>query len=166
MKFLADRMLGRLAKKLRILGFDTLYLREAPEEEILERARREGRILLTKDRDLLCKALKAGLDVYGVKSDKWRSQLSAVLKRFRISSESLEPFSRCIECNTKLEKVDKSRIESLVPEYVYRTQENFYSCPECGRIYWAGSHVEKMKDLLKELGLSGDERVEKDVGKL
>ncbi|MCD6253597.1 MAG: Mut7-C RNAse domain-containing protein [Thermotogae bacterium] len=166
MKFLADRMLGKLAKKLRILGFDTLYFREAAEEEILQRVRQEGRILLTKDRDLLYKALKAGLDVYGIKSDKWRSQLLAVLKRFRISPGSLEPFSRCIECNAKLEKVDKSQIESLVPEYVYRTQESFYRCPACGRIYWAGSHVEKMKDLLKELRLSVDERVEKDVGKL
>lgn len=160
MRFLADRMLGKLAKKLRLLGFDTLYLRDATEEEIIERALKEDRILLTRDRDLIKKALKSGLNVYGLKADKWRSQVQAVLKRFQIKPEDLDPFSRCMECNVELTRVEKSSVEKIVPEYVFRTQEAFYICPECGRVYWAGTHVERMKELLNEFGITFDERNE------
>ena len=150
MKFLADRMLGKLAKKLRLLGFDTLYFSEGEEDELLKIVSREGRILLTRDRDFYEKAVKSGVNVFLLKSDKWRSQLRAIFDRFKIRSEDLSLFSRCTECNGILDEVDKEMIKDRVPEYVYLTHDEFKMCRNCGRVYWRGTHVDRMIDELSE----------------
>jgi len=150
-RFLVDRMLGKLAKKLRMLGFDTLYFSEIEENELLTMASNEGRILLTRDKELFEKAVKRGIETFLIKSDRWRSQISAVLKRFRISENDLKLFSRCMECNTVLKEVSKQDVVLDVPEYVYMTHERFLKCPMCGKVYWAGTHVEDMVEELRKL---------------
>ena len=155
LRFLADRMLGKLARKLRLLGFDTLYFPEEREERLLEIASKEDRILLTRDRDFYNKALKVGMRVFLLKSDKWRSQLKAVFDKFKIKPSDVSPFSRCMECNEPLEKIDKESVKDRVPEYIYLTHDEFKICRVCGRIYWKGTHVGHMTDeLSKILGYS------------
>lgn len=148
MRFTADRMLGKLAKKLRLLGIDTEYFRSIDEESILEFCRKEGRILLTRDRGLYEKALKNGIDVFLLKSDDWKSQLRAIDDKFGIHSK---PYTRCSICNAPLVKVEKEFVKDKIPEYVYLTQDEFYECPKCRRIYWRGTHVEHMEKELRRV---------------
>ncbi len=139
-------MLGKLAKKLRILGFDAEYYADIGEDEILEKSK--GRILLTRDKILYRKALKRGLRAFYIKSDKWRSQLKAVSNLFPIE-ENAKPFTRCSVCNTPLKDVEKEEVRGKVPEYVYMTHEQFKICPKCGKVYWKGSHMELIR---KDMG--------------
>lgn len=131
-------MLGKLAKKLRILGFDTLYYNEIEEDDILKLSK--DRILFTRDKLLERKAKKQGIEVFYIKSDKWRSQLKAVNNRFSIEKYA-KPFTRCSECNGELVHMDKEKVKGEVPEYVYKTVDDFKVCKNCGKVYWKGSHI-------------------------
>ncbi|MDI3524147.1 MULTISPECIES: Mut7-C RNAse domain-containing protein [unclassified Kosmotoga] len=144
MKFFADRMLGKLAKKLRLLGFDTLYFNNIEEKNILELLHEEERILLTRDRSLHSRALKAGIDSYLLKSNHWNSQLRSVIQRFRLTEDNFHLFYRCSECNAELEEADAASVSGLVPDFVLYTNDKFMRCPGCGRIYWKGTHLEKI----------------------
>ena len=148
MRFTADRMLGKLAKKLRLLGIDTEYFKNIDEEAILKFCKEEGRILLTRDKELYEKALKNSIEAFLLKSDDWRSQLKAVHDKFRIHDK---PYTRCSICNAPLVKVEKEAVKGKVPEYVYLTQDEFYECPKCHRIYWRGTHVEHMEEELRRV---------------
>ncbi len=150
MKFLADRMLGKLAKHLRILGFDVEYCADVEESEIIKMVDKSGRILLTRDTGLFAR-IKDKSKVYFIKSDLWRSQLKSVMKRFDISSEDIHCFSRCTVCNVLLEPVSREFVRGKVPEYTYSTHERFYTCPKCGRIYWKGTHIEHMEEEMMKL---------------
>ena len=135
-------MLGKLARKLRILGFDTLYESSIEEEEVLEKAK--GRILLTRDKEL---AKRAG-GVY-IESDDYREQLRTVAKKFGLSDENM--LTRCSVCNEVLVPIDKEKIKDRVPKYVYEHHDEFYICPKCNRVYWYGSHTERIEKEIHEI---------------
>lgn len=139
LRFFCDRMLGKLAKKLRLLGFDVLYFSELDEKEILKLS--ERRILLTRDKILYRWAIKRGIRVFYIKSDRWRSQLKAVASIFPLEKYA-KPFTRCSVCNGILVSVAKEEVQGKVPEYVFKTVEEFKVCEDCGRIYWKGSHID------------------------
>ncbi len=149
--FFADRMLGKLAKKLRLLGFDTIYLSDVDEREILILCKQTGRILITRDRSLHSAASKRSLRTVLIKSDNWRDQLSELLLYYDLNQGA--KMSRCSLCNAVLEPVDLERVKDRVPLYVQQTQNEFYSCPVCGRVYWAGSHVEHLLEEFRRLML-------------
>jgi len=144
-------MLGKLARKLRLLGFDTFYESDVDENRILYLSR--DRILLTRDKKLYERARKLGIEAFYLKSDKWRSQLRAIAKIYPLVSEA-KPFTRCSICNVELVKAEDEEVAGRVPEYVYKTVDEFRKCPKCGRIYWKGTHVELiLEDLRKLVGL-------------
>jgi len=150
-KFVVDHMLGKLAKYLRFMGYDTYYpTGRMSDDEIMEIARKEGRILLTRDKEL---AKRSG-GIY-VESENYEEQLKFVINRFHLNTDSL--LSRCSICNVPLVKVDKREIKDKVPEYVYEHQDEFYMCPKCGRIYWYGSHTERIERKIRELMGEEDE---------
>ncbi|WP_448532320.1 Mut7-C RNAse domain-containing protein [Pseudothermotoga sp.] len=149
--FFADRMLGKLAKKLRLLGFDTAYASDMDEEDILEFCKETNRVLITRDRGLLRKAVERGVRCYYVSSDDWREQLMELSKKMDLKNS--RRMSRCSLCNVELVKASEDEIKMKVPLYVQQTQDEFYSCPACGRVYWAGSHVEHAEALFRRLGL-------------
>jgi len=140
MKLLLDGMLGRLAKWLRLLGYDTAYFPDLDDNELVRLARAQGRVLLTRDREL---TRRRGLNCLLVESDRLEEQIQQVISELDLETE--RPFSRCPVCNTPLQKVEKSLVKERVPPYVFRTQENFSLCPECNRIYWQGTHWDKMR---------------------
>ena len=143
-------MLGKLARKLRILGFDTLYESSIEEEEVLEKAK--GRILLTRDKELYRRAVSRGMKAFYVKSDLWRSQLRELMLEFPLERE-MKPFTRCPVCNSELVEVDREEVREEVPEYVYKSVDEFKKCPVCGRIYWRGTHVDWIaRDMEKLVG--------------
>ncbi|MHA2609883.1 MAG: Mut7-C RNAse domain-containing protein [bacterium JZ-2024 1] len=142
MKFLVDRNLGSLAKWLRLLGFDVMYPEPMEDRALLLLSRKEGRILLTKDRKL---AESEKSLTYYVRGHTLDEQVNEVLHSFNLKNHT-EPLSRCSECNTPIRPVDKKSLRGKVPPKVYETQEEFWQCPGCGKIYWQGTHWERMKE--------------------
>ena len=145
LKLLADGMLGKLAKWLRLLGYDTAYDNAATDPELARRARAEGRVLLTRDREL---AGRRGLRTLLIQSEILEEQVREV-------QDGLGPppdpaLSRCAVCNAVLEAVDPGEIADRVPPYVLRTQSEFRRCPGCGRVYWPGTHVDEMLERMDE----------------
>jgi uncharacterized protein with PIN domain len=147
-RFVADAMLGRLARWLRLLGFDTLYFSEIADGELLSLAGREKRILLTRDTRLV-EGKKT--ETFFIRDDGWRDQLAQFLGRYSFDESAM--FSRCLGCNLKLLPVEKEKVKELVPPYVYLTQRSFSRCPGCLKIFWAATHAERVKAELEKLGL-------------
>ncbi len=146
-RFIADAMLGTLTKWLRILGYDVEYLRDAEDQELLRRAREEGRILLTRDKDL---ARRFSNSLY-IPYHETKEQLRFVVERLGLNANGF--LSRCAVDNTPLVRVPKESVRGKVPPRVYEAHDEFWMCPKCGRIYWKGTHVAEMENWLRELGL-------------
>lgn len=148
-RFVLDTHLGRLASYLRMLGFDALYRRDYQDDELLRVSMSEGRILLTRDRNLLKRrAVEHG---YCVRETNPRRQLLESLARFDLF-ERLAPFTRCLRCNALLEPVAKPLIAGRLPPETRLHYEEFHLCHACGRVYWKGSHYRRMQRFIEELG--------------
>ena len=147
LKFAADRMLGRLAKWLRVLGRDVIYGRHLTGHGLIHAARQENRIILTRDRHL--RLMQPPEFVY-IESDDYRQQLRQIIERFHIKCRD-DLFTRCLSCNSLLCAVTKDSVKDKVPEYVFLTQEKFSCCAKCQRIYWPATHQAKMLQQLREL---------------
>ncbi len=145
-KFVADQMLGRLSKWLRLLGYDTLYFKSVADSDLIRIAKGQERFLLTRDTRLMKRrVIRDGLvKAMLVEGDLLDDQLRQVTRELGLQSGLLPPF--CVECNLLLELVSKESTKDRVPPYVYRTQEHFTRCPGCGRFYWAGTHWERIKE--------------------
>lgn len=144
-KFLADEMLGRLARWLRVLGYDTKYANGLTDSDVLAIAESEGRTILTRDTLLIRR--KSCRNYIFVESDHWREQLKQVYVEAGLNCDSI--LTRCVVCNARLKPIDKQSAESFVPAYVYRTQESFSRCENCSRTYWSATHVSRILDELK-----------------
>ena len=147
-RFAADRMLGKLAKWLRVLGYDAVYLRQAGDAEILARLG-EGRILLTRDRraKLWCKQGR----VFVVNANDPENQLREVVQGLGLAILHNAVSSRCLKCNSLLEMASREEVREQVPEYIWQTQHQFCRCKDCGRVYWTGSHSERMRQRLEQI---------------
>jgi len=157
-RFVLDVHLGRLTAYLRMAGFDVSWRNDRGDEELARISRSEGRILLTRDRDLLKRS--AVTHGYWMRQTQPRRQLIEVLHRFDLL-RSISAFTRCLRCNELLRAVEKSQVESKLPPRVREQQIGFKMCPSCNRIYWKGSHHERMNELISELreGASAAESV-------
>jgi hypothetical protein len=148
LRFILDVHLGRLAKYLRLCGFDTLYSSHFSDPEIIDISIRDDRIILTRDRLLLKdRRIRRG---YRIRSQNHKEQMKEVFKEFDLASR-LTLFSRCIRCNTPLEEVLKNDILHRIQADTTRYYSNFSRCPECDRIYWDGSHYNNMKRFIAEI---------------
>ena len=141
-KFVLDVHLGKLAKKLRMLGFDTAYRNDYDDKTIADLASTENRIVLTRDAGLLKQ--KQIIWGYWLRSQMPELQLKEVVSRFKLEKK-FAPFTRCLECNGQLEKVDKELVWEQLPPKTRLYFQEFYQCPQCKKVYWKGSHFERMK---------------------
>ncbi len=148
MKFIIDCMLGKLAKWLKILGFDTSYFSKAEDSDLLAIAQKEGRVLLTRDNALIEKAGR--IETLFIESEDWNTQVKEVLTRFNLW-KAVSPYSRCITCNVELKDLSKKRAKNLVAPFVYERAKSFALCPRCGRVFWKGTHLEDMESKIKEI---------------
>jgi uncharacterized protein len=148
LRFVADGHLGRLARYLRMLGLDTAWQRDASDEEIAQVASAQDRIVLTRDLGLLKRRMVTR--GYYVRELEPRRQLPEVVRRFDLASR-LSPFSRCLRCNAILQAVRKEDVAGGLPSRVRERHEEFRRCPACGRVYWAGSHRQRMERLVREV---------------
>lgn len=134
-RFVVDAMLGRLARWLRVLGYDTLYSSDADDAALVRRAKADDRILLTRDVEL---ARRRGVRVVLISDDLVLNQLRETVKIVPLPTD--KAFSRCLDCNVPLAQLEHAAARDLVPPYVFATQLRFRRCPECGKVYWRGTH--------------------------
>jgi uncharacterized protein with PIN domain len=147
-KFVLDANLGKLARKLRMLGFDTLYQNNYTDEAIIHDSIRDKRIILTRDQGLLKN--KNVTHGYWVRSTSPDLQLEEIMKRFDLTSQ-IKPFRRCMVCNGLITTIDKKEVLHQLPERTKHSFDNFYRCSNCGNIYWRGSHYKKMEKTIAHL---------------
>ncbi|HET89598.1 MAG TPA: hypothetical protein ENN99_02515 [Chloroflexi bacterium] len=152
-QFLADGMLGKLAKWLRLLGYDTAYDNAATDHELARRARAEDRVLLTRDREL---TRRRGLRVLLIESERLENQVQEVWYAF--GPPPHPALSRCSVCNTALQPVHADEVTDRLPPYVLRTQTEFHRCPGCGRVYWPGTHQDHIRQRVEQLVAVGKSR--------
>ncbi len=149
-RFLADEMLGKLARWMRLLGHDVAYARDVSDADLREWARREGRLLLTRDVDcasrmptppgvLLVRALDPG------------EQLEEVARALRLDADPARALSRCSACNVVLDDAVPEDVRDRVPAAILARHDRFWTCASCGRAYWEGTHVDAIRDRIRHL---------------
>ena len=147
-RFAVDKMLGRLATWLRIIGQDATYGAHLSGQALVRHARAEGRTLLTRDHRFLRQS--TGVPLLFIESDHFRAQLRQVIAAFQIDPLA-HPFTRCARCNEPVLPAAKAEVADRVPPYVLATQARFVQCPRCKRIYWPATHHEHVAKELAAL---------------
>jgi uncharacterized protein with PIN domain len=147
-RFILDVHLGKLAGLLRMLGFDALYSNSAGDDELARISGEESRILLTRDRELLKR--KIVTHGYFVRSRRGAEQAAEIVRRFQLQ-RLIRPFTRCLRCNVPLHAVDPVDVSGKVPVFVEQNYRIFHRCPVCGRLYWKGTHWQRMKERIEAL---------------
>ncbi|MCX5820939.1 MAG: Mut7-C RNAse domain-containing protein [Deltaproteobacteria bacterium] len=144
-RFLCDSNLGKLSKWLRILGYDTLFDRGDADQCFIRKAGREGRIALTRKRNL-------GGDsghLIVVTADRVEGQIGEVMEALSIKPDPKDRMTICLSCNAKLKAATKADVEETVPAYVHQNCTDFRKCPDCGKIYWPGTHPRRVEEYLR-----------------
>jgi len=154
-RFVADSMVGRLAKWLRAFGFDVVYQPFAEDDELVNWARQREAILVTRDTGL---ARVPGVRVIFIKDDGLEEQLRQVVREGPLDLSAARPLSRCIVCNEGLLTVTRDKVRDQVPPYVYAKHRWYARCPGCGRTYWQGTHVPRIRERLARLARETGER--------
>jgi len=147
-RFVLDVHLGTLARYLRMLGFDALYRNDYHDQDIIAHSHEDRRVILTRDKGLL----KHGAVTHGywMRETEPLRQLREVVRAFDLAGRC-RPFTRCIACNGVVEPVDKSTVMDRLPERVRERFERFTRCQSCGRVYWPGSHYDRMRDIVRAI---------------
>ena len=147
MRFIADCMLGTLAKWLLILGHDVVYMPRIEDGELVRLAVQEKRTILTRDRKLVKR--RAAKDSILIKSQDLAEQIGQVLEERRLRVRWDDLFRRCLKCNCPTEPAPRDAVKDRVPVYVHRTQSRFTRCPSCDQIFWRATHVNRMLETLE-----------------
>ena len=149
MNFIADRMLGKLARELRMLGYDTIYYPAEDAYRLIKLAREEGRVILTRNTKLLPRIPED--HIIRITEDRASLQIKELVRRGYISLNEEALFSRCLLCNVLLDDIPREEAEGKVPDFIFYQQNHFFRCPQCTRIYWQGSHQENMLKRIEQL---------------
>ena len=156
-KFIADNNVGKLARWLRLIGYDTLLFKQKHDSKMIRIAISEDRVILTKDTQFMKRRLVTSGELKAVliKQDDPKTQIQELVKTLNLDYH-FRPFSLCLECNKALIARCKAEVQNLVPPYVFETQAQYMACPACHRVYWQGTHwqamVKKLQDLQGEGG--------------
>lgn len=149
-RVLVDSMCGRLTRWLRMIGVDAAYLREADDEQLLDLARSEGRVLVTRDEGLHERAVRGGVRAILLKSGSLTEQLAHVVKELGCELTVVSDRSRCPSCNSPLMRASREEVEGLIPEGSLKRHDEFWRCVECGKVYWRGRHFLDIERTLSE----------------
>jgi uncharacterized protein with PIN domain len=154
MLFLVDSMLGNVARKLQLLGYDSEYDSDFGDLKILEIAKNEKRVIISKDRELIIRSKKQGIpSVYVTKEDEI-GQFLEILEHIPLEINTISGNSaRCTKCNFTTSRIEKSKIVKKVPEKVLEFNEKFWKCDKCDQIYWEGTHIKKLQEFLYQIKL-------------
>jgi uncharacterized protein len=141
-RFICDSMLGRLAKSLRMMSFDTLYARSLTPQQLMDSALERQRTILTR-RSLFLKGSSTGSSIH-IRSNDPEEQLRQVIAACGMAKAAIRPFTLCLRCNVPLADLAKEAAAGRVPDYVFSTAGHFAACASCGRVYWKGTHYQNM----------------------
>jgi uncharacterized protein with PIN domain len=159
-KFIADNNVGKLARWLRLIGYDTLLFKQKDDGQMIKIALSENRVILTKDAQFMKRRLVTNgkLKTIHIKQDDPKLQMQEVVETLNLNYH-FKPFSLCLECNRALIARDKEEVKNLVPARVFETQTQYTQCPACHRIYWPGTHWQALDKKLQDLqGKCGENR--------
>ena len=150
LKFIVDSNVGKLAKWLRMMGYDARFFTGSNDSHMVRTALDEGRVILTRDTQIVKRRVVASgqLKVILITSDDPELQIHQVITALNL--DCARPFTVCLECNEPLEERSREQVKDLVPPYVFQTQSQFVECPACHRIYWRGTHWQAMTRKLKQ----------------
>jgi uncharacterized protein with PIN domain len=151
LRFMVDSNVGKLARWLRMMGYDTRFFNDGSDTQMVREALEEGRVILTRDTQIAKRrvATTGQLKVILLSSDDPRQQICQVIASLKLGL--MYPFTVCLECNQSLEERSPAQVKDLVPPYVFQTQRQYMECPACHRIYWRGTHWQAMTQKLREL---------------
>jgi uncharacterized protein with PIN domain len=149
-KFVTDGMLGKLTRWLRILGHDVEYTGSMDDKELIQKAKKEERILLTRDVELYRQAIAKGVEAFLVENPNQTANLATLAKRFDLKLEVNVEISRCPKCNGPLRTVSKTEVTEKIPANTSSNYDEFWQCQRCGQVYWRGAHWNKIEETLDE----------------
>ena len=150
MKFIADGMLGKLTRWLRMLGHDVKYSNELDDAQLIMVAKKERRILLTRDLELYQQVTAKGIDTFYLEGRTEEEKLAELAKRFEIILDIDMTTSRCPKCNAQIESISKEKVTDKVEKNTIAYYNKFWKCPKCGQIYWQGAHWTRIKKTLEK----------------
>ena len=158
--FFVDAMLGNIARKLRLLGYDSQYFSDIDDEKLIDSARKEKRIIISKDEELIKKAQKLGMRLIHItKQEEVEEFLEIInsvnLKRIQINGN----IARCPKCNSLTESVDKEIIKERIPQGVLKLNDKFWICKYCNQIYWEGTHIKNLQEFVGKV----NERLQQSI---
>lgn len=150
-RFVVDTNVGKLARWLRMMGYDALFINPIDDERLVAIALKEKRVLLTKDTQIMLRRVVTSgkLKALLIEDDDPKDQLRQVVQTMKLDQE--RKFTLCLECNEPLVSRSREDVRDLVPTYVFQTQSQYFQCPACHRIYWRGTHWQRMKRELEML---------------
>lgn len=149
MKFIADGMLGKLTRWLRILGHNVKYSNKLDDSQLVTIAKKERRVLLTRDLELYQQATAKGINAFYIDGKTEAEKLAKLAQRFNIKLEVDLALSRCPKCNTRVKPVPKEKVEDKVEKTTYLYYDEFWECPKCRQIYWQGAHWTRIRKTLE-----------------
>jgi len=151
LKFIVDNNAGKLAKWLRIMGYDTLFFNGSDDSGMIAIALAEDRVILTRDTQIIKRRVVTSgqLKAILIQSDEPERQMRQVIDTLNLDWQ-FKPFTICLECNQPLVERSKQQVKDLVPPYVFKTQSQYMECPACHRIYWRGTHWQAMTKKLEK----------------
>ena len=150
--FFVDAMLGNIARKLRLMGFDSKYEHDIDDDDLINLAKKDNRIIISRDENLVKKALKLGIKSIFLEKNQETKQFQEIidkldLKKIEINGEK----ARCPLCNFETIPVNKNKISNIVPKKVLDQNEKFWKCTNCSKIFWEGSHIDNLQKFVSEL---------------
>lgn len=160
MKFVADGMLGKLARWLRMLGHDVKYSNKSDDAELEVVAKEEHRVLLTRDLELYRHATSKGIDAFYVEGETEAQRIAELARRFNIPLAIDLQKSRCPKCNSEIQSIPKEKVADSIEPNTFNHYDAFWKCPQCGQIYWQGAHWVKIRAVLEEAEENSKKMVE------
>jgi len=152
MLFLVDGMLGNVAKKLLLLGYDTEYFSDMNDLKLIQKAKNEDRIIISKDRQLIANAKKSAIQTIQITKEDEIEQFSEILNIIHLELNEISgDTARCTKCNSNTSQISKSKISNKIPSKVLEFNEKFWECDNCKQIYWEGTHIKKLQDFLNKI---------------
>jgi uncharacterized protein with PIN domain len=151
-RFFVDAMLGNIAKKLRVLGYDSKYFSDIDDEQLINEARKENRIIISKDGKLVKKAQKLEMKPVFITKNDEIDQFLEITSQTKLSISQINGDSaRCVKCNSITELVEKTTVKEKVPVKVYETNDYFWKCKNCSKVYWEGTHIKNLQKFVSEV---------------
>lgn len=152
MLFIVDAMLGNIAKKLRLLGFDSTYFSDIGDSDLLEKTKNENRIIISKDSNLIKQAKKNKISSIQISKEDEIEQFLEILKTIPLELNVISgDTARCSKCNSETSQISKSSLENKISQRILEYHEKFWKCDECNQIYWEGTHIKNLQNFVEKI---------------